>query len=157
LHHRADDQSRRLWREDLERRLDRGDARPLALRTVRAHHRRDGNGLRDLHPLPQGPRQAALQRGLMPSIGFDGREHGARDEFARQKKVILISFAAIVIYWAALLQTVSPALYAQMASPFPYAFGGPEIVISVMLANLPFVGILAAVYFLGLAESTLLS
>ena len=29
-------------------------------RPVRAHHRRDGNGLRDFHALAQGPRQAAL-------------------------------------------------------------------------------------------------
>ena len=37
LHHRADDQSRQAGREDPVRRLDRRDARPLAVGAVRAH------------------------------------------------------------------------------------------------------------------------
>ena len=39
VHHRADDQSRPPAREGAVRRLDRGDARPLALGAVRAHRR----------------------------------------------------------------------------------------------------------------------
>ena len=51
LHHRADDQSRRLRGEDAVGRLDGGDARPVAVGAVRAHGRRHRDRLRDLHPV----------------------------------------------------------------------------------------------------------
>ena len=53
LHHRADDQSGRLWREGAERRLDRGDARPFAVGAIRTFGGRDGEWRRNLHPLAQ--------------------------------------------------------------------------------------------------------
>ena len=60
LHHRAHDQSGRLWREGAERRLDGGDARPFAVGAVRTFGRRDRDRRRNLHPLAQGLGQAAL-------------------------------------------------------------------------------------------------
>ena len=57
LHRRADDQRRQAAREAQTRRLDRGHQGPVALRPVRAHRRRDGDGRRDLHARrpPQAP------------------------------------------------------------------------------------------------------
>ena len=63
LHGRADDQSRPSACEGAVGRLDRGDARPLAVGAVRAHRRRHRQGRRDLHAVAQGLRQAALQEG----------------------------------------------------------------------------------------------
>ena len=45
----------------LVRRLDRGDARPLALRPVRAHRRSDRHGRRDLHAVARRARAAAAR------------------------------------------------------------------------------------------------
>ena len=59
LHGRADDQSRPPAREGALRRLDRGNARPLALRPVRAQRRGDRDRRRNLHAVAQGPRPAA--------------------------------------------------------------------------------------------------
>jgi hypothetical protein len=61
LHRRADDQSRRLCGEGVERRLDGGDARPFAFRAIRAQHRRDAGWIRNLHPLAERTARAALQ------------------------------------------------------------------------------------------------
>jgi methionyl aminopeptidase len=54
LHRRADDQPGPAAREGAVRRLDGGHPRPLAVGPVRAHHRRDGGRLRDLHPVTGG-------------------------------------------------------------------------------------------------------
>ena len=54
LHHRADDQSRQAAGEDAVRRLDGGDARPLAVGAVRAHGRRDRR--RDARCSPLSPK-----------------------------------------------------------------------------------------------------
>ena len=51
LHHRADDQSRPAARQNPERRLDRGDARPHALGAGRALDRHHRDRPRDLHRL----------------------------------------------------------------------------------------------------------
>src|SRR5262249_39894606 len=59
LHGRADDQSRPPAREGALRRLDRSDARPLALRPVRAHRRGDRGQRRDLHAVAARARPAA--------------------------------------------------------------------------------------------------
>ena len=59
LHHRADDQSRQAACEDPVRRLDRGDARPLAVGAVRAFGRRDRRRRRDLHAVAAQRREAA--------------------------------------------------------------------------------------------------
>jgi len=44
----------------------------------------------------------------MPSIGFDGREHDARDDFAYRRNLILLFFFADLIYWAIALNLLSP-------------------------------------------------
>src|SRR5262249_19623975 len=59
LHGRADDQSRPPAREGALRRLDRGDARPLALRPVRAYRRGDRGRRRNLHAVPARARPPA--------------------------------------------------------------------------------------------------
>ena len=59
LHRRADDQPRRLRREDPVGRLDRGDPRPIAVGAIRAHGRRDRDRVRDLHALADGRRSRA--------------------------------------------------------------------------------------------------
>ena len=61
VHGRADDQSRPPARQSAVRRLDGGDPRPVPVGPVRAHCRRHGQGRRDLHPVAQGARQAALR------------------------------------------------------------------------------------------------
>ena len=60
LHRRADDQSRRLCGEGVERRLDGGDTGPFAFRAIRAQHRRDAGWIRNLHPLAERTARAAL-------------------------------------------------------------------------------------------------
>ena len=51
LHDRADGQSRASAGQDIVGRLDRGDARPLALGAIRTFGRRDRNRRRDIHPV----------------------------------------------------------------------------------------------------------
>ena len=58
FHDRADDQSRPAARQSAVRRLDRGDARPLAVGPVRAHDRRDGDRLRGFHAVARRARPA---------------------------------------------------------------------------------------------------
>ena len=53
----------------LVRRLDRGDARPLAVGAVRAHGRGDRRRRRDLHAVAQGPRPAAFSRRIVEGGG----------------------------------------------------------------------------------------
>src|SRR5262249_16512721 len=62
LHGRADDQSRPPAREGAFRRLDRGDARPLALRPVRAYRRGDRGRRRNLHAVAARARPPAPLR-----------------------------------------------------------------------------------------------
>jgi len=89
----------------------------------------------------------------MPSIGFDGREHDARDDIAYRRNLILLFFFADLIYWAIALNLLSPQLYAQVMSPFPYAYGGPDIVVSgLIIANVPFAAVLAAIHILKIPE-----
>ena len=81
LHRRADDQCRPLRGEGAGRRLDRRHPRPLAVRPVRAHGRRDRRRLRDLHASPAGldrPRPspaagAELRRRVVADDGDDSR------------------------------------------------------------------------------------
>ena len=61
LHHRADGERRPAGGEGAGRRLDRGDARPQPVGAVRAHDRRDRDGLRDLHAVAGRVQQAALR------------------------------------------------------------------------------------------------
>src|ERR1700733_6941040 len=77
LHHRADDQSRQAAREDPVRRLDGGDAGPLAVSPVRALGRRDSDRLRNLHAVgtPSGKaagrsRTFALASSEFPDFGL---------------------------------------------------------------------------------------
>ena len=63
FHGRAHDQPRPSACEGAFRRLDRGHTRSLAFRPVRALDRGDAERRRDIHPVAQGARQAAL-RGL---------------------------------------------------------------------------------------------
>lgn len=90
----------------------------------------------------------------MPSIGFDGREHDARDEVAYRRNLILFFLFADLAYWAIVLNLLSSApLYAQVMSPFPYVYGGADIVVfGLIIANFPFLAVLAAIYFLKLPE-----
>ncbi len=60
LHHRADDQSRQTACEGAVRRLDRGNARPLAVGAVRAFGRRDSGRRGNFHALARQAGQAAL-------------------------------------------------------------------------------------------------
>ena len=69
VHHRADDQPRQAAREDPHRRLDRRHARPRAFRPVRAHGRRDRDGMRGVHHLARGAAQAALSSHVRQSLG----------------------------------------------------------------------------------------
>ena len=53
----------------LHRRLDGGDARPRAVRPVRAHGRRDRDGLRGVHDLARRAAQAALSSVAEAALG----------------------------------------------------------------------------------------
>ena len=57
--------------ESAVRRLDRGDARPLALRAVRAHGRRDRDRRRNLHLLARRARASALSPTMSERPGGD--------------------------------------------------------------------------------------
>ncbi len=82
LHGRADDQSRPPACEGLVRWLDRGDARPFALRAVRAHGRRDRYRRRDFHTF------ATRFRSSRPT----GREFGAglRNPIANYRNPVIL-------------------------------------------------------------------
>src|SRR3984893_10689740 len=58
LHDRADDQSRQAACKNPVRRLDRGDARPLAVGAIRAFGRRDRRRRRNLHAVAPPRREA---------------------------------------------------------------------------------------------------
>src|SRR5262249_45733981 len=60
LYRRADDQSRPAACQSSVRRLDRGDAGPLALGAVRAFGRRYRDRRRDFYALAEAARQAAI-------------------------------------------------------------------------------------------------
>ena len=66
LHHRADDQPRQATCEDIVRRLDRSDARPLVVGAVRAFGRRDRHRRRDLHAVA-APRRETVGGGVVSS------------------------------------------------------------------------------------------
>jgi hypothetical protein len=94
----------------------------------------------------------------MPSIRFDGRARDARDDFAYRRNLILLFFFADIVYWAIVLNFLSPQLYAQVMSPFPFAYGGPDVVVSgLIIANVPFVTVLAAIYLLKIPEREIAS
>ena len=80
LHHRADDQPRAPAREGAARWLDGGDARPRALRPVRAHRRRDRDRLRGLHA--SRPRASTAPSSSSPELGF--RHAGPRKDRRRR-------------------------------------------------------------------------
>src|SRR5207248_177901 len=75
LHRRADDQSRGLRGQSVERWLDGGHARPLDVGAVRAQHRRDGEWLRNLHALPQRLARATLSLTAPTQSGGAARFH----------------------------------------------------------------------------------
>ena len=107
LHGRADDQSRPPAREGAVRRLDRGDARPLAVGAVRAHGRRHRDRRRGLHLLARQARQAALSSadrsrrlhsaalqschgaaGALSMAGKDDRNSAGQPGFPRRRRII---------------------------------------------------------------------
>jgi len=65
LHHRADGEPGRAADQDPGRQLDRGHPRPLAVGPVRAFHRRDRGGLRDLHPVAGRKILSGAVRGIL--------------------------------------------------------------------------------------------
>ena len=78
LHRRADGERRPPRGQNPRRRLDGGDQGPLALGPVRAHHRGDRRGPRDLHYLAGRPRQAALRLVFRAGVEMPGRPAGAK-------------------------------------------------------------------------------
>jgi hypothetical protein len=86
------------------------------------------------------------------NVGFDGKDHNARDPFAYHRNLVLIFFFADTLYWIALLLLV-PSLFAEATVPFPIFYGPPTVLaLGAVVGNLPFVAALAALYFLKVPE-----